>query len=149
MGRDIHVRLVTWNETYQKWSEIKFYKKVKNDFIPIDFYPYRNYELFEELEYIPWTPIDTKNLPPATKEELETMKKEFGYYNFREVNFADLKIYFFNHQKEKGEDEDGIITFRDNPLKNFIERIESILDIYDFDLYGKYSSVRIIFFFDC
>lgn len=149
MGRDIHVRLVGWNEIKQKWDDIKFYKETKDGFTPIDFYPYRNYELFEELEYVPWTLINKKNLPPATEKELKEAEETFGYYNFREVNLADLKIYFSNHQKIKGEEEEGTIIFKDNPLKDFIERIESILDIYDFDLFGKYSLIRIIFFFDC
>lgn len=148
MGRDIHVRLVGWDEINEKWNEIKFYKKVKNDFIPVDFYPYRNYELFEELNNIPWTSINKKNLPPTIAKELEEAEKILGYYNFREVNLADLKIYYLNHQKIEEEDVEGVI-FKDNPIKDFIERIESILDIYDFDLYEKYSLVRIIFFFDC
>ncbi len=149
MGRDIHVRLVGWDEINQKWDEIKIYKKDRDNFIPIDFYPYRNYELFEELNNVPWTSINKKDLPPIIVKELEATEKILEYYNFREVNLADLKIYYYNHQKIEGEDYAGDITFKDNPLKDFIERIESILDIYDFDPCGKYSSVRIIFFFDC
>ena len=158
MGRDIHVRIVKRDHNTNEWKHIKLYKKEKGKFKFINPYPYRNYELFdildgtEDEEYIPFK-LNTKNLPIALKSEIEKAINTLGYYDFKEINLADLKLYLKEVPKVRDwdYDEKDPQAFKDNPVKLFIEQIEYYLDFYDsdWDIMGSSSDIRILYWFDC
>ena len=163
MGTDIHVHIIQ-RDLDGKWKSIKLYTKDKNKkFKKVNNYPFRNCELFDilsgnEADNFPYTPICMTNLPIDIYNEIKKAKKPEGCcYNFYEVNLADLKLYLNNHPKvrdydyEASDDEDfNRNGWKDNPVKFFIERIENILDLADsYWDYAPYSSIRIIYWFDC
>ena len=160
MGRDIHVKIVKKDRETNTWKRIKLYYKEKRKFKVIDIYPFRNYELFDILnekdesdEHIFASSIVTDDLPIALKNEIETAKKSFGFYGFREINLADLKLYLHKVPKIRDYDyeENDPKAWKDNPVKYFIEKIEQYIDFADpyWDFYCIDSDIRIIYWFDC
>lgn len=159
MGRDIHVRIVKKDRETNAWKQIKLYYKGDHKFKVVDIYPFRNYELFDILsergddEYFTSSPVTTNDLPIILKNEIEATKKSFGFYGFREVNLADLKLYLCKVPKIRDYDheEEDPKAWEDNPVKYFIERIEQYISFADpyYDFYCIDSDVRIIYWFDC
>ena len=159
MGRDIHVRIVKKDKKTGKWNQIKIYRKEKKrKFNVIDIYPFRNYELFnilDEKEDVKYHAdiICTADLPITLKQEIEKFKNISGYFGFREINLADLKLYLYCSPKIRDYDyeEKDPKAFKDNPIKYFIEQIERYLDFADpyWDVCRPASDVRIIYWFDC
>ena len=159
MGRDIHVRIVKKDRETGKWHQIKIYRKEKKrKFNVIDVYPFRNYELFEILnekedEKYHADVICTSDLPIALKQEIEKFKNIEGYYDFKEINLADLKLYLHHSPKVRNYDYEAEDpnAFKDNPVKYFVERIEQYLDFADpyWDVCRPASDIRIIYWFDC
>lgn len=160
MGRDIHVRIVKKDRETNTWKHIKLYYKEKRKFRIVNMYPFRNYELFDILnekdendEHFFAPSIVTDDLPIALKNEIETAKKSFGFYGFREINLADLKLYLHKVPKIRDYDyeENDPKAWKDNPVKYFIEKIEQYIDFADpyWDLYCIDSDIRIIYWFDC
>ena len=160
MVRDIHVKIVKKDRETNTWKRIKLYYKEKRKFKVIDIYPFRNYELFDILnekdesdEHFFASSIVTDDLPIALKNEIETAKKSFGFYGFREINLADLKLYLHKVPKIRDYDyeENDPKAWKDNPVKYFIEKIEQYIDFADpyWDFYCIDSDIRIIYWFDC
>ena len=158
MGRDIHVRIIKKDRETGKWNQIKLYHKEKKKFKVVDIYPFRNYELFDILnenedEKYHANKICTPDLPIALKQEIEKLKNIAGYYGFKEINLADLKLYLYNNPKVRDYDYDteDPKSFKDNPVKYFIERIEQYLDFSDpyWDMDNSFSNIKIIYWFDC
>lgn len=160
MGRDIHVRIVKKDRETNTWKHVKLYHKEKRKFKVIDVYPFRNYELFDILdekdendEHFFAPPIVTDNLPIALKNEIETAKQSFGFYGFREINLADLKLYLNKVPKIRDYDyeDDDPKAWKDNPVKYFIEKIEQYIEfaVPYWDFYSIDSDIRIIYWFDC
>lgn len=159
MGRDIHVRIVKKDRETNTWKQIKLYYKGDHKFKVVDVYPFRNYELFDILsergddEYFTASPVTTDDLPTILKNKIEATKKSFGFYGFKEINLADLKLYLYKVPKIRDYDyeEKDPKAWEDNPVKYFIERIEQYIDFADpycnFDCID--SDVRIIYWFDC
>ena len=154
MGRDIHVKILIKEE--DKWKEVTLYNKVKDNFEEIEVYPYLNYLLFDILNetednlYNIARPISLEKLPKEIKKDIEEKEKIPGYYGFKEVNLADLKLYL----KTIPTTEDDYHTYHGrklyniNPVKYFIERIEQYIDfaIDPWDL--RDSDVKILYWFD-
>ena len=157
MGIDIHVRIIIKNRNKNIWEEVKLYYKENNDFKAVKVYPYRDYELFDILNhktndyFLKTQPILDVDLPETLKKEIEECRNSLGYYGFREINLADLKLYLHHKPKIRDwdyeEDEPNAMT--DNPVKYFIEQIEQYISfasfIYDF---APPSDVKIIYWFD-
>lgn len=158
MARDIHVKIVKKDRETNTWKHIKLYYKEKRKFRIINVYPFRNYELFDILNekeddgYFA-SSIIMDDLPIALKNEIKTTKEKFGFYGFREINLADLKLYLHKVPKIRDYDyeEDNPKAWKDNPVKYFIERIEQYIDFADpfWDFYRIDSDIRIIYWFDC
>lgn len=160
MGRDIHVRIVKKDRETNTWKQIKLYCKEKRKFELVNVYPFRSYELFDILdekkendEYFFAPSIVTDDLPIALKNEIEAAKKSLGFYGFREINLADLKLYLHKVPKVRDYDyeEDDPKAWKDNPVKYFIERIEQYIDFADpfWNFCSVDSDIRIIYWFDC
>lgn len=140
MGEDIHVHILKRKRNTNKWKEVILYgKNEKESTNVINLYPFRNYELFETLKgnmdnsYKAY-PIEEHNLPESLKEEY---KEDCKYcYGFKEINFAELKLYVIKHPVEE-------------QIKYFYERIKWYLDFADenFD-FTPLSDYKILYWFD-
>lgn len=161
MGADIHVNIIEKNHE-GKWKLVSLYAKENKKFKRIDPYPFRNAELFDILsgnedETFPMTDIEENSLPVGLQNEIKRNKKAAGYYNFYEVNLADIKYYLIKHPKvrdydyEAKDDEDFDKNgWKPNPLNNFIEAIENYLNFVNpYRDFQPASFVRIIYYFDC
>ena len=139
MGKDIHVKILIKNKN--KWEEVLLYNKIKDKFEEIEVYPYRNYTLFDILNeetdenYNIARPIVLEKLPEKVKKDIKR-QESYGGYGFKEVNLADLKLYF-------KENNDNL-----NPIKYFIERIDQYID-FAVDSWNLCDSdVKILYWFD-
>ena len=139
MGRDIHVKILIKNK--DEWEEVLLYNKIRDKFEEIEVYPYRNYALFDILNektdenYNIARPIVLEKLPEKVKKDINIWQ-ESGGYGFKEVNLADLKLYF-------KENNDNL-----NPIKYFIERIDQYID-FAIDPWNLHDSdVKILYWFD-
>jgi hypothetical protein len=156
MGIDIHVRIIKKNRDTNTWEHVKLYRKESEKFEVVNVYPYRNYDLFDILnenaeDGYKSQSIITIDLPPHLKQEIEKNRQEYGYYSFKEVNLADLKLYLNRVPKVRNYDydEDNPKAMQTNPVEYFIDRIEHYLDFADpyWDLYPA-SDIRILYWFD-
>lgn len=160
MGVDIHIFLCKLNYNKNKYEYIQLYKKnEKEEFEKV--YPFegRNSELFDILNSkddnsFPSSCINEASLPIEIKEILDKDRKDYCY-GFKEVNLADLKLYFNSHPTIPNYDADWPedepeCPRKDSPLLWFIQGIETYIGFYDWT-YGWYShasDVRIIYWFD-
>lgn len=156
MSTDIHVRIIKLDRQTNTWKNIRLFSKKKGKFKAVDPYPFRNYELFdilsgnEDEKYKPF-PIVLPSLPSNLQNEIKECKNSTGYFDFYEVNLADLKLYLNKVPKIRDYDyeEEDPKAWKDNPVKFFIEHIEYYIELIDplWD-YDPYSSIRIIYWFD-
>lgn len=156
MGADIHVKILERNNN--TWKQVTLYHKEKEEFKIVNVYPFRNYELFDILNgkeddnYIAY-PIREDSLPVTLKKEIEGYKNTVGYYGFKEINLADLKLYLYRSPKIRDYDyeENSPNAWKTNPVKYFIEKIEQYINFAS--QYGEFvsppSDIRIIYWFDC
>ena len=158
MGRDIHVKIIKRDHTTDEWKQIKLYKKEKRKFKVIDVYPFRNYELFDiisekEDERYKAYPITLINLPDNLKKEITEYKNISGYYGFKEITLADLKLYLHQVPKIRNWDyeENDPNAWKDNPIKFFIEKIEQYVEFFDpwWEVDTSPSDIKILYWFDC
>ena len=155
MGADIHIRIIKRDHDTDTWKQIKLYRKEKKKFKVIDPYPFRNSELFDILneredDNYQAYPISLAHLPVALKKEIEKYQETQGYYDFKEINLADLKLYLRQVPKVRNwdYDDDHPKAWKDNPVKYFIERIESYIDFTEEDWAIPSSDIRILYWFD-
>ena len=152
MATDIHVRIIKFNRDKNIWEPIRLYQKDKS---LVNVYHDRDYELFDILKgngedtYYPF-PIVINNLPDDLKKEIESRQDKCYYYNFQEVNLADLKLYLYHYPKirDYDYDEKSPKAYKDNPVKWFIEHIEYYINFacpWDFN---PDSDIRILYWFD-
>ena len=156
MGVDIHVRIAKKNRETNTWEHIKLYKKSNKRFKRVSIYPFRNYELFDILtgkgdpRFSPRS-IVIQDLPFSLRQEVKRYQNTFGYYNFKEINLADLKLYLKERPKMQDYDDKNPSALKDNPVKSFIERIEQYIDFADpfWDLNEvSTSDIKILYWFD-
>lgn len=85
------------------------------------------------------------------RQEVKRYQNTFGYYNFKEINLADLKLYLKERPKVQDYDDEDPSALKDNPVKSFIERIEQYIDFADpfWDLNEvSASDIKILYWFD-
>lgn len=158
MSKNIYVRIIKRNRQDGTWKQIKLFYKDKDNIKPVDIYPYQNYELFDilsgnENDSFPYSTIIKNDLPYVLIKEINKYQSTFGYYccNFSEINLADLKLYLQKVPKVRDYDYEDIDpkAWKDNPVKGFIEHIESYLDFADpYWNFDPYSDIKIIYWFD-
>lgn len=156
MGRDIHVRILQKNRNNNTWERVSLLHKEKDEIKIIDVYPFRNYELFDILSENEEDGYNADNiiiddLPLDIKQEIEEYKNNSYGYNFKEITLADLKLYL--HQMPKIRDwdyeEDNPNAWKDNPVKDFIDRITQYLNFVDpYWNFNLLSNIRIVYWFD-
>jgi hypothetical protein len=144
MGRDIHVAIVIRNTETGYYDKIEIFNKKKDKYVSINPYDIRNHELFKLLEDdIPWNQLHTTFLAPSFAKEIQEIKNTIGYFNFKEVNFADLRNYLMCNPTTL----DDNMVEKTNPLKFFIERIEYYIEFAGYEYYYP-SDIYILYWFD-
>lgn len=164
MGRDIHLHLVKFNRKENRYEEVKLYRKSKDGtYYVVDLFPGRDGELFDILngnedDYFPCRPIHVENLPSSLAEEIKKDINTFGYYDFKEANLADIKIYLKEHPKvrdwdyecEGNQEKWEKKAWKENPVKSLVRRIDYFIDFFDeYNWEYSDSDVRLIYWFDC
>lgn len=148
MGADIHVKIIKFSSTENKWKSVKLFTHIKDTWNEIPVYDARNYELFDVLTEIdfPRTSINMNTLPLDLAAEIEENQQETGTYNFLEVNLADAIIYLHNHLTILNDKEEE----KPSPLKSFLDIIYNYIDFFDplWNCSAIYSQIRIIYWFD-
>ena len=170
MGASPFFYVEMFNPKTGNWDKIDVYRKdEKGEFIECSLWPWNGtHELFSilGLENSSDSPtIDEVHfgLPIHVSEE---MKKEYEAHIWESykpeaiwINLADMKLYLNRHPKVKDyeamveryeEDESDwneyTPIYMDNPMKTFIDRVESFLEIWDdfWKFNHGYSDVRVI-----
>lgn len=148
MGADIHVKIIKFSSTENKWKPVKLFTHIKDTWDEIPVYDARNYELFDVLTEtdFPRTSINMDTLPLDLAAEIEENQQEVGTYSFLEVNLADAIIYLHNHLTILNDKEEE----KPSPLKFFLDIIYNYIDFFDplWNCSATYSQIRIIYWFD-
>lgn len=152
MGKDIHVHIVARKENHS--MELILYDIYKE---PVPVFPFRDSLLFDILSNKTYDAsysrrIYMTDLPDYLQQLIKEDEQNFCY-DFRETTLADLKICVNKYPKIKNEDYDPddptSERWIDNPLYNFINRIQNYIDLADSDTFLRIpSDYRIIFWFD-
>lgn len=177
MGVDIHVKITKYNPETNYFEPIELYRKRKPNeheynpitdekiekpslFVKVPIYEGRNYEMFDGMKNgdeidgygcFPKEPIAMNSLEPNIKEEINRYKNIQGYYDFYEVNLADLENYLEEYPEVTDYDSKEEPGKKTNPIKYFVEDIKNYLTTYDsFEYYyTAHSYYKILFWFDC
>lgn len=176
MGKDIHVRLTKLNRETNLYEELALYKPgveyhydekgnkiIDNpNFQKVYIYDGRNYEMFEGMKEgdgidgygdFPWTSINLNSLESELKREIEEKQNSQGYFDFYEINLADMKLYLNEHPivvDYDGEWEEGVKSQKTNPIKYLYD------NIYDYGYFADnwnweiepLSIYKVLFYFD-
>ena len=171
MGVDIHMHLVKFNHESRYFEELKLYRfnTKSGKYEELDLYPGRNSEMFgamvneETISYgiFPEKNLHTGSLEPELAEYIEGLmnppKGEFlGYYDFREVNLLEWKVYIENHPKVfdydvSWEDSEDCASYKSNPLKELYDTCVNFITFADDDFSWGMSSLadyKLIYYFD-
>lgn len=149
MGKDIHVVIAMRNTEIGHYDKVEIFNKKKDEYVSISPYNIRNHELFELLETdIPWNKLHTTFLEPSFAKEIQEIKNTIGYFNFKEINLADLRNYLMCNPTVLDYDNNGDeIIEKTSPLKFFIERIEYYIEFAGYEYYHP-SDIYILYWFD-
>ena len=178
MGVDIHVIPCVYNCKTNLFEEVALYvpgesyhydkegnKIVDNpDFKKVYIYNGRNTEMFDGMKHgnetdgygvFPYAVISLNSLEPKLREKITEYSKIEGYYDFYEINLADMKNYLNDHPTvvdyDKDWDENKPAPRKENPIKGLFEEICAYLKFaceWDWE-YLPLSHFKILFFFDC
>lgn len=153
MGKDIHVAIAIRNDEAGYYDKVEIFNKKENKYLYINPYDTRNHELFELLEEdIPWNQLHTTFLEPSFAKEIQKIQNTMGYFNFREINLADLKNYLMlnptvpDYDNDDNDDTEEL-TYKTNPIKFFIEQIEYYIKFAGYEYYYP-SDIYILYWFD-
>ena len=150
MGKDIHVAIAIRNNETGYYDKVEIFNKKGDKYLYINPYDARNHELFELLEEdIPWNQLHTTFLEPSFAKEIQEIQNTMGYFNFREINLADLKNYLMLNPTVSDYDDDDTeeLTYKTNPVKFFIEQIEYYIEFAGYEFYYP-SDIYILYWFD-
>lgn len=150
MGKDIHVAIAIRNTETGYYDKVEIFKRKKDKYVFINPYDMRNHELFELLEEdVPWNQLHVTFLEPSFTKEIQEIKNTMGYFNFREINLADLKNYLMLNPTVPDYDNDDTeeLTYKTSPIKFFIEQIEYYIEFAGYEFYSP-SDVYILYWFD-
>jgi len=167
MGVDIHIKLFKYNEKENIFEKITLYRwdKKTGKYQEADVFPGRDSEMFNGMTvgddidgygYFPSSPICLNSLFELDKKEIEEDMKTMGYYDFNEINLAEMALYCDRHKKVvdynaewNDEDPNFIKPTKDNPICSLFEQICQYLsfadDYWDFKPLSYY---KVIFYFD-
>lgn len=177
MSRTPFFYIEVYNDKSGCWEKVNLYTKKRDEFIPIDVWPWNgahalfsvldcedSYDIpdFDAIHY--GFPVNASQAMYAKVDE-HCRKQEIDGYDYipevRYFNLADAKLYLIVHSEVLDSDEmeaywamnedmawENIPQIKmSNPLKHLVDRVESILDLWDdmWDINRSWSDVRVIY----
>lgn len=169
MGIDIHFYITKYNKEKNIFEEIALYSAETGKYKKVPVFIGRNYEIFDILRNkiiidnieFPYADIAYNSLEEKLKNTIEGYigkEGEFtGFYDFSEVNLADLKNYVdtcptminYDYDNDEKEIEDNK-KYKINPVKILYDEIINYINFADLSFdFTPYSYYKILYFFDC
>ena len=181
MGMDIHLRLVKYDEKDNIFKEVELlrqrvsYEKyyydekgnkhdIANPYIRASIYEGRNSEMFDGMKHgddidgfgcFPMTSIKYSSLDKKLVKELESKANESFYFDFSEINLADMKNYLLEHDEVVDYEADvdwdaGEKAYKKNPIWILFENACDYLKFADGDDWNwkPLSDYKLIIYFD-
>lgn len=183
MGQDIHIRVAKYNEKTNLYDELVLYKPGKEyhydsngnkiidnpDFQKVYIYNgVRDYEMFDGMKEgdendgygnFPWVPIKFNSLEPSFRDRIKLKTLIDGYYDFYEINLADMKNYLHAHPVvidydselwSEYEKDKRFKPRKDNPIEGLYKEICNYISFADDNWdWNPLSFYKVIFYFDC
>ncbi len=168
MGMDIHIKLFKYDNERNQFKKLTLYRwdykdgKHKEVYI----FPGRNSEMFEGMKdgdesdgygIFPSFPIKLNSLFDPDREEIEKTMKTTGFFDFNEINLAEMALYCKEHPtvtdydvEWHNEDPNFVKPTKKNPICDLYEEIcsyASFADNWDWDI-SPLSEYKIIYYFD-
>lgn len=181
MGMDMHVRLAKYDEKSNLYKELVLYKpgeeyhydeegnKIVDNpvFEKVHIYNGRDYEMFDGMKdgdnsdgygNFPWINVQLNSLDKNLAEHIDYLQHQFGYFDFRELSLADMKVYLNDHPTVVDYEADEWENWKVgdpkpqkvNPIKYLYEDIcnyAKFADDWSWD-YVPLSHYKVIFYFD-
>lgn len=150
MGTDIHLYIEHYNKESKRWDSLSFYKKSsEGEFLPVDIYDGRDYDLFGLLAGVrsiidPF--VFPRGVPDDMSCEVSKAYRDGQYYHTPTwYDYCELQTYerIFDNEYD---DEDDTISLCER-LDGFINDIEKVLNAYDIYC-PKPGDIRIVMWFD-
>lgn len=150
MGCDIYLYVEHYNKESKLWENLFLYKKSsEGEFLPVDIYDGRDYELFGLLAGVR-SMIAPFVFPRGVPDDMSCeVSKAYGdgqyYHTPTWYDWCELQAYerIFDNEYD---DEDDTISLCER-LNGFMNDIEKVLNAYDI-YYPKPGDVRIVMWFD-
>lgn len=150
MGCDIYLYVEHYNKESKLWENLFLYKKSsEGEFLPVDIYDGRDYELFGLLAGVR-SMIAPFVFPRGVPDDMSCeVSKAYGdgqyYHTPTWYDWCELQAYerIFDNEYD---DEDDTISLCER-LNGFMNDIEKVLNAYDI-YYPKPGDIRIVMWFD-
>lgn len=150
MGCDIYLYVEHYNKESKLWENLFLYKKSsEGEFLPVDIYDGRDYELFGLLAGVR-SMIAPFVFPRGVPDDMSCeVSKAYGdgqyYHTPTWYDWCELQAYerIFDNEYD---DEDDTISLCER-LNGFMSDIEKVLNAYDI-YYPKPGDIRIVMWFD-
>ena len=170
MGVDITVRVFKYDDKENHYKELKLYrpgveyhytekgeKIIDNpDFERVPVYDGRNSEMFDGMKdgdsvdgygYFPSSSIKLNALEESAREEIEKKMNTAGYYDFSEINLAEMRVYLLEHPTVV---EKGYKPQKENPIQDLFKSICafcSFADNWDWS-FAPLSAYKVVYYFN-
>jgi hypothetical protein len=155
MSRSPFFFLERINPTTGQAEFVEIQASKKGELVSVDLFPYNGchglFSIVEERigDYPEMVGIQS-GLPfgasPRIKSEYENCK-EYGC-KMRWFNYSDMVIYALKYPKVKEVDDEGEITFEDNPIFILKNRVDAFIDLWDAWNGEDKSLYRIVYWID-
>lgn len=179
MGCDMFVRVLKYDEKSNYYTELQLFKPGETyhytekgekivddpDYEKVSVYSGRDTEMFDGMKdgdnvdgygYFPWSACKVNSYDPVFKKEIEKKQGTQGYYDFYEINLAEMKAYVLEHPTvvdydvEWDDKKEGFEKpQKDNPITELYERICSFISFADWMWnYNSLSDYKVVFYFN-
>lgn len=176
MGVDIHVRVTKYDEKTNLYREISLFVKRRPeekyhpgtpDFVRVDPYSGRNYEMFEGMKdgddtdgfgFFPWTGIKLNSYEEDFRNEIKEKMSSCGYYDFYEISLIEMENYLLKHPTVVDYDSElwaicdtvpNPKPMKENPIKDLYDDIHNYIYFAEDGWVNSFSDYKIVFYFDC
>ncbi len=180
MGKDIHIKICKYNIETNLFEKVSLFRlrgeyeqhdydaegksiPVTSPYIEVPVYDGRDSELFEILSavtldddfgYFPSAPISISSLAPDLAKEVREKEKTLGYFDFREINLADMYNYLKDNPTvpdwDNWDEKEDSCKPKENPVSDLFKDICEYIKFTDyFRELAILSRYKIIYWFDC
>lgn len=169
MGMDIHIKLFKYDNERNQFKKLTLYRwdYKTGEYKEVYIYTGRNSEMFNGMTdggsdsdgygYFPASSIKLNSLFDPDREEIEKDMKATGFFDFNEINLAEMALYCKEHPRVvdydvtwHNEDPNFVKPTKDNPICDLYKEIcqyAAFADNWNWD-FSPLSEYKIIFYFD-